>query len=455
MAQVPSFLTCFLSGSALLVACGLALRAQEGAAGDTESGEASADDAAYIRSLSWVREAIERRPGDPELHFILGDVHLRQAQYREAIQAFEKASQLDPRNPRPVLSIATANARRGVHDRAADGFRRLLVKEWPHMEVPARMGLAGSLFESGRFAEAAAEARAVIRLGEPLADVRYLLGRSLEAQVKARLAEGAKAEEIAALEKEEEAVLLEASRIDPGHAAARYLLGTLYRRQGKLDRAKVELEVFRRLKPLRSESNLRRAERAGAEFESRTVLNLSRAAVKAGSAAEALALAERRLASDPGFVELEVHRASVLLQLNRLDEAARAANDILRRDPRNPEALWSLGLVHLRKGENELAAAAIQRSLETRSAFPDGWEVLADLAQEHGVRRERLEEFARHAVQLRPSAENFVRLAMALDQAGKQDECERILRQGLGRHPGHPELETGLQALLLSRSGKR
>ncbi|MBI4604659.1 MAG: tetratricopeptide repeat protein [Planctomycetes bacterium] len=420
-----------------------------------ESLAAAAEDAGYSRSLALVRKALERRPLDAELHFILGDVHMRQGRYREATGAFEKASRLDARDPKPILWEAECHARLGQHARAIETFRRLLVKEWAQVEVPARVGLAESLFQTAKHLEAAAEARAVVRRGEANAHASYVLGRALEAQVKARLGEGAGPEEIAPLEREEEAALLDAVRIDPAHAAARYILGTLYRRQGKLARAKEELEAFRRLKPLSSESNLGRIERAGEEIESRTFLSLARAALKAGDAREALALAEKGLARDPGFLELGCYRAWILLQVGRLDEAARACDAVLARDPANAEALWNLGSISVRQGQKERAAELVLRSLDVRKAFPDGWELLAILAQEHGVLPERLEEFARNALLYRPSAENHARLAMVLHDAGKVDECERVLREGLARHPGNPDLEIGLAMLLQTRSGKR
>src|SRR5437867_1922973 len=76
------------------------------------------EEKAYARSLAWVRETLERRPADAELHLILGDVHMRQGRYREAIQAFDRASQLNPRDPKPILWKAESHAQLGEQDRA-------------------------------------------------------------------------------------------------------------------------------------------------------------------------------------------------------------------------------------------------------------------------------------------------------------------------------------------------
>ena len=72
-----------------------------------------------------------------------------------------------------------------------------------------------------------------------------------------------------------------------------------------------------------------------------------------------------------------------------------------------------------------------------------------------GVYAYRAEEFARKALELRPTASNYAQLAMILASNGKTDECERVLAEGLRRFPDDRELQIGLEALRQGRGTDR
>jgi len=58
-------------------------------------------------------------------------------------------------------------------------------------------------------------------------------------------------------------------------------------------------------------------------------------------------------------------------------------------------------------------------------------------------------------LQARPTAANYTNLAVTLFEAGKLAECEKVLRTGLARYPGHEDLLTRLRVLEDARKGKR
>ena len=180
-------------------------------------------------------------------------------------------------------------------------------------------------------------------------------------------------------------------------------------------------------------------------------------AAKGAALAEAarLALIEA-LKRDPGHSGARYVLAMLFARTGKTAESreqmaefrrARAAKERVDREQQErlersveSRTLLDLARAHLKSGRKEEGAALCLKAAEARRVFPEAYELLSGLALEHGVLIERAVEFAQRAAEQRPSPENFVKLAIALHTAGKLAESEAVVRMGLARFPGNPDL---------------
>lgn len=177
-----------------------------------------------------------------------------------------------------------------------------------------------------------------------------------------------------------------------------------------------------------------------------------------------------------------LRRAIEHYQAGRLDEAEPLCRRVLRREPREPDALHLLGLIELLRGRNERAAALIERALDAAGprAAPlnslgkayFGLKRLADakrcfarsaalepgFAEAHGNLGAALTalgdlapavESLRRAIGIQPAYPNaHFNLARALAASGRADEAERSYRAALELDPSMADAHAGLGDLL-------
>jgi tetratricopeptide (TPR) repeat protein len=377
---------------------------------------------------------------------VLADVHFRRGKFTEAISAHGEVLRLDPKSVESLLAIAQAYDQLENHDSAVECYRKVMASGSQPFAAGARRALAEVYFRSGRSAEAILELRAVLQSGDEGAEARFLLGRALEAEARAAHASSSRSE-AEKLDTEAVHLLEQAIALDPGHAQAHYVLAAVHRRQGKSDLALRDMESFRRSRQTIPVLDSAASVKAEGVFEARTAVQLARALFTSGDADGARALVEHALKLQPDFAEGLAYQAWMHSRLGRTDEAARIYERILSVEPDHAEALWNLGGILLKSGRAEAGAPLILRAAEIRKSFPDGWELLAKLALEHGTYADRAEEFARNALKGRPSAENHTRFALALYTAGKHQESRQVLLDGLKRYPGDQELRQALHAM--------
>ena len=251
-------------------------------------------------------EAILGRIPKAEAYNLLGDVEEKRGHADKALRAFEQAAQMDPRNEDFTIDYGSALINAGDLNRAVPVFAQA-AGNWPH-SVRSRLGLASAYYLAGKHEECARvllEGIAVQPNATPLYD---LLGKTFEAvpplqpDIKGvfekyvathpndavacahlgtmlyltSAAEGvgrfARAKEqlrraIAVNPRLAEAHLQlgivaqaegdlpqalasyqRAAALAPTLSAARYRLGSVYRKLGNSEKAKAELDQFRKLK---------------------------------------------------------------------------------------------------------------------------------------------------------------------------------------------------------------
>src|SRR5881296_3180511 len=134
----------------------------------------------YRRSLERVEEALRRKPGDPRLLIVLGDLKERSGRLEEALAAMEKALAAPPRLPEAVLRAAQLAARLGKEEASMSLFREAISRGERPVRLAARAGLSDLLYLANRHGEASALLRESIPDGDGSAEARFLLGRALD-----------------------------------------------------------------------------------------------------------------------------------------------------------------------------------------------------------------------------------------------------------------------------------
>jgi eukaryotic-like serine/threonine-protein kinase len=78
------------------------------------------------QAAEWYRQALAARPGDAELHTLLGATHYRLGRYAEAIDGFQKGIELAPDLMRGYSNLAAAQHMKGDYSAAARTLQRSL-----------------------------------------------------------------------------------------------------------------------------------------------------------------------------------------------------------------------------------------------------------------------------------------------------------------------------------------
>jgi tetratricopeptide (TPR) repeat protein len=208
---------------------------------------------------------------------------------------------------------------------AEQAFYRGRINLLKALETPAAV-------RSAMLEEATSSFRRAIEKGFGKVDAWFFLGKSLSFQ--GRLDESAQA-------------LRDAHRRDPGHRDAALNLGQILLRQGRIAEA---AEIF--------EGMLKRNGR-----DPGALAELGRCRLAANRKEEALDLYDRALGGEPYNARLHANRAVALYALQRLDEAAKAAEESSRLAP-SDAAIWKACAELLsRAGRPKEAAEAERRAV--------------------------------------------------------------------------------------------
>lgn len=225
---------------------------------------------------------------------------------------------------------------------------------------------------------------------------------------------------------EAEPLLRRALEEEPAYAKGQEELGRSLLLQGRFDEA-----IDRLRKALELDPKLQSAQ-----------LTLVHALTESGRADEADEMMQAFLRADPARQRIaqaaEHHRAG------RLEEAEAIYRDILRRDPRNLEALRLLALIAMATEHYGQAEQLLKRAVEIAPDFLAAW---MDLSR---AQLERLNLPAAHAsieraAELSPHSANVqIHVANVLARSGRHDQAIETYRRAIALKPGMPAGFLGL-----------
>lgn len=121
-----------------------------------------------------IKKKIQENPNDPDLWYHLADLHERNAQYREEIEALKRVVELRPDKGYAYLKMGTAYNQLGQHKEAVDAFKKA-IRYMPDYAV-AYNNLAIAYGKLGLVDDEIASLKKAIKLRPQYAIARYNLG---------------------------------------------------------------------------------------------------------------------------------------------------------------------------------------------------------------------------------------------------------------------------------------
>ena len=132
-------------------------------------------------------------------------------------------------------------------------------------------------------------------------------------------------------------------------------------------------------------------------------------------------------------------RAQALYGAGEMETARPLYEELLRRDPDNPDVAYQLGIIYGRTGHLQAAGALLERVIARRPDSIDALNALANVAWLQ-YRWRDAEQLFRRALEIQPATVAlWANLGLCLHDAGNLDLAAQALRRALEIDPGHPD----------------
>lgn len=313
--------------------------------------------------------------------------------------------------------------------------------------TPQEVDALIALFNGGRLAEAAAQARVMTErfpahwVGWKMLGVVFQqMGRNADALLP----------------------LQKAAALLPGDAETHNNLGIVLQGLDRLEEAKVSYQRALKIKPdyAQAHSNLgstfQSMERMGeAEASYRQAIQIDPAYAKAhnnlgavlqaqGKLDEAEASYRKALQIRPDYAEAHFNRGLALQGLDRIGEAEASYQRALQVKPDYAEAYYYLGIILYESNKMGEAEVSYRKALQIRPDYAEAHNSLGVLSHKLG-RSNEAEASYRMALQFKPDyVEAHNNLGVTLQKLGRSDEAEASLRKALRIKPDHAEIQSNL-----------
>ncbi|HUG52277.1 MAG TPA: tetratricopeptide repeat protein [Vicinamibacteria bacterium] len=259
-----------------------------------------------------LRASVAERPRDAQAHNVLGGILLRMGEVEDAIAELRRAAQLEPLLTEAHVTLAQALAKAGRPDEARSvlaDVRRLKDEEAALSRAMLLLDAGVKQLDAGQAAASVASLREAVAAAPAFAEAQYHLGRALG--------------RAGAPPAEAEEALLQAVRLDPGHALARYEWAKALAARGDRVAAVDQLSQAVERQPSLVAAHRERA----------------RLAAAAGDWPAALGALQAALAWEPENARTRYDLAVALEAAGAREDAARELAAARRIDPRLPDTL--------------------------------------------------------------------------------------------------------------------
>jgi tetratricopeptide (TPR) repeat protein len=351
------------------------------------------------------RESTALQPANAATFINLGLLEYEEKDYREAVEKFQRALHLEPRNPEAHFHMGRTLAR--LNDARAIGhLKEALGSARPSDE--AAHELATIYRQQGKLDDAFRVLQEQIGRNPADAQALYVVGT------------------IYAHRKQiDEAIdfFRTAIRYNPNLAPAHYNLGVAYTAKNRLYDALSEFERLVELTPQ--------------DPQAHCVLGVAHKDLR--NYAPALEELEKAVQIKPDYVEALYNLGLVYQALDKPERALEAFRDALRQNPTHPGALYRLGTTYAATGQIDAAIGVFQRVVD---ANPEMAEAHYNLGVAYNVQHNyagAMREF-QAVVQLRPNdAEAFNNLGLAYRRGTRIEEAIEAFRRAVTLKPDYAE----------------
>ena len=277
------------------------------------------------------RQLVAKNPKDPVLHTLLGSGLARRHDYRAAIEQYQQAAQLEPRNPAALINLAQVQFFAGEASAAETTLQQALKID--PANAATKTALARASMAQGDVKRGIGMLEDV-RKGQPKdVDARILLAQAYLTQKNSKQAV---------------AVAGEAVRAAPDNAAALHMLGVALLVDG--DRA----------------AGLENLRIAASKAPASTVyrFDLARAYAATGEMGKAIAEIDAVLKTDPDNRTALLTKATLALQAKDISTAQQIARRIQKADPSSPQPWLLLGEIDMRQNRFAEAGQSFEAAIE-------------------------------------------------------------------------------------------
>jgi len=189
----------------------------------------------YSDASKWLTRSVEKDPSDAEAWYFLGRTKYNENRFEDAVRAFERCLALEPRNVKAQSNLGLSYAGLNRVTDAEKAFLKAI--EWQagaqRKNGEAYIGLGDLLIQQNRASEAVSYLQQAIEIApresrahEKLGNAYLNLSQLPAAQDQLETAVG----------------------LDPENPSLHYLLGSIYRKQGRSEKATAEFQRFEALK---------------------------------------------------------------------------------------------------------------------------------------------------------------------------------------------------------------
>jgi tetratricopeptide (TPR) repeat protein len=189
----------------------------------------------YVSADKWLTLSLQWGPGDAEAWYYLGRTKYNENRFEEAIKAFQRSLELRPRSAAAGDGLGLSYSGLNRTAEAITSLQNAITwQENAAVKSPEPFVDLGDLLnQQGRFEEALPVLQQAVAIAPRNIRAHEILGKTL-----------LNLNRLADAQRELEAAI----SIDPDQAALHYLLGQIYRKQGQLEKAKIEMQRFQELK---------------------------------------------------------------------------------------------------------------------------------------------------------------------------------------------------------------
>jgi tetratricopeptide (TPR) repeat protein len=234
---------------------------------------------------------------------------------------------------------------------------------------------------------------------------------------------------------EAEAVFLLARREDGASAEATYGLGSVYLKQGNLERARESFE-----QTITSKASY-------PDTIPKTWNNLGLIAARSGRTEEAVGYFQRALRLSPDYLTALENLGNAYRQAHQWEQAQHALEQALTLKPDRAELHYSLAMIFAQTDQRARAEASLQKAISLRPDYPEALNNLGVLYARTRRLDEAIAEF-QACMRVAPGFDQaYLNLARVYALQGQSQKARSVLSQLLNQQPDNAQAREALSEL--------